>query len=103
MNNILGDDDVNNKTLTTAVKKFRTVMRGAEIDIEESFLMEMNSFGELSVKGCKDINGYDTENIMLVSDEYFLSVKGEGLQIKNYSPVDTVICGKIENIGFMKR
>ena len=71
--------------------------------LPEEFLMEFNSQGELTVKGCVDVNEYISENILLVSEIYYINVKGNNLYLKQFSEKDTVICGTIESINFIKR
>lgn len=89
--------------LNTALKRISAFMRDAELDANDSFYLEMNSSGELSVKGCRDINAFSDTGVMIVSDDFFIDVKGTSLQVKEFSPEITVIAGIISDIGFMKR
>lgn len=81
----------------------RLLMRDNELDVNESFCMEMNSEGELSIKGAKEISEYTECTVFIVSREYYVEIKGSALRLKNYSKTVTGIQGEINNIKFMKR
>ena len=92
-----------NTLLNTAVNNLNVFMRDASLDANESFGLEMNSSGEITVKGCKDINSFCDTGVMIISEEYYIDVKGYALQIKQFSPLVTIISGNITDISFMKR
>lgn len=86
-----------------AGRAVRLFMRDNDIDVSESFFMEMNSEGEVSIKGAYDISEYTDVSIFITTREYFLDVKGSNLKLRTYSKSITGICGEIGNISFMKR
>lgn len=92
-----------NKMKNSVFRYFRMVMNDAELDADEPFQLEVNSLGEITVKGCKDIRGYSENEIMLVTDSFFITVKGKALQIKRFMRSLTVISGTADDISFIKR
>lgn len=81
----------------------RLLMRDNELDVNESFCLEMNSEGELSIKGAEEISEYTDCSVFITSREYYVEIKGCGLRLKNYSKAVTGILGEISNISFLKR
>ena len=81
---------------------FRMNRLKKDIKITNVF-MEMNSEGEVSIKGAYDISEYTDVSIFIITREYFLDIKGSNLKLRTYSKSITGICGEIGNISFMKR
>ncbi len=92
-----------NKMKYSVFRYFRRVMNDAELDADEGFHLEVNSLGEITVKGCKDIMSYSENEIMLTSDSCFVTVKGNALQVKQFMRSLTVISGETDDICFIKR
>lgn len=72
------------------------------MDTKESFYLEVNEDGELSVTGCNEIINYTGENIMLKSEKYYLDIYGTDLFLVVYSENSSVIKGDIEDIKFLR-
>lgn len=84
-------------------KKIRAVFSDAQINVKEPFNLELNSDGEVTVKGIDDVSEYNENRIFLVSRDFFVEIKGEKLKMSAYSKNDTVIKGEIYSMGFTKR
>ena len=76
---------------------------GAVTEINEffPFYMTVNSLGEISVKGCKEITDYSEDGIFLEASSFSLIIKGSDLRLKDYSDKNTVILGRIFSIEFV--
>lgn len=92
-----------NKLMKSVQKSISSFMRDAGLDADESFCLEMNSAGELSVKGCRDVNSFNNTGMAIITDDYFIDVKGNTLQIKEFSFNQTTVSGRISEISFFKR
>gem|GEM_PF-4323855 len=78
-----------------------SIGRDMLIDTFESFLLQMNSSGELSVKGAEHIS-LCTEKEVEIDCEYMsVDVRGDNLSVKLFSSEETVISGKIGGISFL--
>lgn len=86
-----------------ADKKIRAIFSDAQINVREPFNLEMNSDGDVTVKGIDDVSEYNDSRIFLVSRDFFVEIKGEKLKMSAYSKNDTVINGEIYGIEFTKR
>lgn len=86
-----------------AEKKIRAVFSDAQISVNEPFNLEMNSDGDVNVKGIDDVSEYNDSQIFLVSRDFFVEIKGKNLKMSAYSKTDTVINGEIYSIDFTKR
>lgn len=85
------------------VERINGILKESSLETDDGFLLEFNSEGELSLKGCSDIGNFSDETVLLVSKPYYINVKGRALQIKIFSKQDTVIAGTVENIGIVRR
>lgn len=78
-----------------------SIGRDMHIDTFESFLLQLNSSGELSVKGAKHIS-LCTENEVQIDCRYFsVDIRGTYLSVKLFSEEETVVSGKIDGISFL--
>ncbi len=91
-----------NENLDMKIKEIKKFFQSPDFMLEEEFLLEFNSSGELTIKGCDDIKEYGDDCILLVAEEFIISVKGQDLYIKQFSLKSTIICGQIESINFTK-
>ncbi len=87
----------------SALKEIKNFFNSPEFMTEEEFLLEFNSEGELTARGCKDVKEYTEENVLLISEDYYINVGGKNLIMKQFSLKNTVIGGLIENINFIRR
>ncbi|MBR2410555.1 MAG: YabP/YqfC family sporulation protein [Clostridia bacterium] len=87
------------KRLSDSVKNgYVKFMKNAELDTDDSFLMELNSSGILTVRGSKDIIAFDENRIILQCKDFFLDIKGKDLSILSFSKNSTAVSGKTESI-----
>lgn len=78
-----------------------SIGRDMHIETFESFLLQLNSAGELSVKGARHIS-LCTENEVGIDCSYMsVDIRGIGLSVKLFSEEETVISGKIDGISFL--
>lgn len=87
----------------SAIKEIKSFFNNPEFMLDEKFLLEFNSEGVISVRGCEDIKHYTDENILIVSEKHYISVSGNDLYMKEFSKNDSVIDGEIESINFIRR
>lgn len=92
----------NVKLFRTAEKTFRMFLRDSDLDVKEAFFMEMNSEGELMLRGIEDVNEYGKERMLLKSRDFYLEIKGENMLLGTYSANYTSIKGKIDSIAFLR-
>ena len=77
--------------------------RKVEIDTFESFLMQMNSSGELTFKGCTDIMEFTQSDITLNCSYGIVNIIGLQLMVPKYSSDETTVSGKIAELHFIWR
>lgn len=75
--------------------------RNAQIDTFESFLLQMNSSKELTVKGCKSVCSCTPDEIILKHRYGTMFIHGEDMKIPVYSEYETVISGKVYTLNFL--
>lgn len=88
------------KNISSSVSSF---IHSSELDTDDRFLLEFNSEGALSVKGCREILGYSEDELLMECDSYYINVKGKDLLLSKFSRNETSVCGQLENISFVKR
>ena len=77
--------------------------RKVEIDTFESFLMQMNSSGEFTFKGCTNIL-HCTENKICLNCSYgIVNIIGMQLNVPLYSSDETSVSGRIAELHFIWR
>ncbi len=77
--------------------------RKVEIDTFESFLMQMNSSGELTFKGCTNVM-HCTENKICLNCSYgIVNIIGMQLNVPRYSSDETSVSGTIAELHFIWR
>ena len=71
------------------------------IDTFESFLLQMNSSDELTVRGKAEVRLSGSEEIMLDYPDKSIQILGERLCLLVFSESEAVISGRIEKIAFL--
>lgn len=71
------------------------------IETFESFLLQIDSSGELSVKGVKRISLCEENEVSLDCRYMSVSVRGKRLFVRLFSEEETTVSGEIENISFL--
>ena len=56
-------------------------MKSTELETDDSFLVELNSLGILTVKGSRDILTFNEEEILIECKSCYLDIKGKNLYI----------------------
>ena len=74
--------------------------RDALLPATDSFLLEMADDETLRVNGCRGIAGYAPERIVLLTDQFRITVNGAGLYLKRCSDTDAAVAGTIESLLF---
>lgn len=86
-----------------AQKAIREALRDLELDVKEQFFMEMNSEGEMSIRGMQEVEEYTEQYILLRGNGRYIEIKGNFLRLKVYSLRNTGIIGEIDSISFLRR
>ena len=81
----------------------RKRLNSAGLEVLESFFLEMNSDGDMTIKGICDVKDYSEHLIFLSAEKYCLEIQGSELFIKVFSLSETVVTGVIENIAFLRK
>lgn len=81
----------------------RKMARSLQIDTDRSYLLEMNSEGNLRVTGITDIKSYDESSVLVLSEKFITEIKGSGLFMQKFSDSEINVSGEILTINFIKR
>ncbi len=92
-----------NKLSDVLKKGMRKFMRETQIDTDNTFLLEVNSDGNVTIKGITDINSFDEEVIIVSSDKFITEIKGIGLFMKSFSETEIIVYGTANTINFIKK
>ena len=74
--------------------------RKTELEVKESFLLQLNSDRTMSITGCNNVSFCTTEEILLQCRYGIVRVRGTDLRIPVFSESDTVISGCVTDIAF---
>ncbi len=66
----------------------------------DSFLLQTDACGELFIKGCKKLSVCSDTKIALLCVGRVVTVEGQDLSLRAFSPEQTLIGGRIAAIGF---
>ena len=81
----------------------RKMARSLQIDTDRSYLLEMNSEGNLRVTGITDIKSYDESSVLVLSEKFITEIKGSSLFMQKFSDSEINVSGEILTINFIKR
>ena len=98
-----GDDKMKLQPTKILTEAFRKAARILQLETDRSFLLEMNSEGNLRITGITDIKGYDECTILVVSIKYVTEIKGQQPFMQRFSDSEIIVSGEIGSISFMKR
>ena len=74
-----------------------------QLESDRSFLLEMNSEGNLRITGITDIKGYNERSILVISQKYVTEIKGQKLFMERFSDSEIIVSGDTDTISFIKR
>ncbi len=74
-----------------------------QIDTDRSYLLEVNSEGNLRICGITDICSYDEEAVLVLSEKYITEIKGCNLFMLKFSDSEINVSGEISSITFTER
>ncbi|MCH5198334.1 MAG: YabP/YqfC family sporulation protein [Oscillospiraceae bacterium] len=76
---------------------------GRDIHIEsfESFLLQLNSSGDMSIKGAQHISLCSENEIGIDCSYMSVDIRGSDLSVKLFSEEETIVAGKIDGISFL--
>ncbi len=74
-----------------------------QIDTDRSYLLEVNSEGNLRICGITDISSYDEEAVLVLSEKYITEIKGFNLFMLKFSDSEINVSGEISSITFTER
>ena len=77
-----------------------SVGRSMDINALQSFLLQMDSSETLRINGCRSVEKYDEEEILLQCFYGLICISGSALRMPLYSQNETVVCGMIKEIRF---
>ena len=87
--------------MSNRVRRFADRLgRKTELEIKESFLLQLNSDRIMNLTGCDTVSLCTTEEILLQCRYGTVRICGADLRIPAFSESDTVISGRITDISF---
>lgn len=81
----------------------RHTLRKMQVDTDRSYLLEMNSDGQIRVNGINDIISYDECSVIALSDGLVTEIKGKSLYMLKFSDSEINVSGEIETVNFIRR
>ncbi len=81
----------------------RKTARSLQIDTDRSYLLEMNSEGNLRISGITDIKNYDESCVLVLSDKFVTEIKGKALYMQRFTDTEINVSGDVFAINFIKR
>ncbi len=81
----------------------RYFLRSVQLDTDRNYLLEMNSSGNMRIWGIRDVQGFDENNILVISDKLITEIKGENMIMQKFSDCEIAVSGDIKTVSFIKR